>query len=54
MAISKEQRVYNMMDADLIMFTSNLCNTMTRDLSDLGVFGVTSLNVSYCYEAHTS
>ncbi len=36
MAISNEQRAYNMIDADLIMFTSNLCNNMTRDLSDLG------------------
>ncbi|MCX6153128.1 MAG: hypothetical protein NT007_03095 [Candidatus Kapabacteria bacterium] len=46
MAISKDKRMYSMLDADLCMFTSNLCNFMTRDLSDLAVFGITSLAVT--------
>lgn len=40
------QRNYNMTDAELCMFTSNLCNTMTRDLSDLSDFGITASKIS--------
>ncbi|MCX6153078.1 MAG: hypothetical protein NT007_02835 [Candidatus Kapabacteria bacterium] len=31
-----------MTDAELCMFTSNLCLTMTRDLTDLAAFGITA------------
>ncbi len=40
------KRNYNMTDAELCMFTSNLCNTMTRDLSDLSAFGVTAPKIA--------
>jgi hypothetical protein len=40
------RRNYNMTDADLCMFTSNLVNDLTRDLSLVGVFGITSQNIS--------
>lgn len=46
MAISNTPRNYNMPDADLCMFTSNLCITMTRDLADLADFGITALKIT--------
>ena len=46
MAISNTPRNYNMPDAELCMFTSNLCNTMTRDLADLADFGITALKIT--------
>lgn len=39
-------RNYKMSDAELCMFTSNLVNDMTRDLSDLASFGVTAANIT--------
>ncbi|MCX6154073.1 MAG: hypothetical protein NT007_07935 [Candidatus Kapabacteria bacterium] len=45
MTISNFQRNYNFTDGELRMFLSNLCNFMTRDLSDLAIFGVTALSV---------
>ncbi len=46
MATNSVKRDYNMTDAELCMFTSNLCNTMTRDLSDLSVFGITAAKIA--------
>jgi hypothetical protein len=46
MALSNIQRNYNLPDADLCMFTSNLCNTMTRDLTDLTPFGIEVLKIT--------
>ena len=43
---NNNQRVYNMLDAELCMFTSNLCNVLTRDLSDLAVFGLTAAKIA--------
>ena len=40
------RRSYNMLDAELCMFTSNLCNVLTRDLSDLAVFGLTAAKIA--------
>lgn len=40
------RRKYQMTDADLTMFTSNLVNDMTRDLTQLAVFGVTTPNIT--------
>ena len=37
MATYTVQRNYNMIDAELCMFTSNLCNFLTRDLDDLSI-----------------
>ena len=34
-------RNYRMLDAELCMFTSNLCNFLTRDLDDLSILGLT-------------
>ena len=41
MAITSDQRNYNMTDAELCMFTSNLCNFLFRDVSDLAPYGLT-------------
>jgi hypothetical protein len=41
-----EQRNYRITDAVLCMFTSNLCNTMTRDLADLTEFGITAPKIA--------
>ena len=46
MALSNAPRNYNMSDAELCMFTSNLCNTMTRDLTDLADFGITAPKIA--------
>ena len=46
MALNPNDRDFNMPDADLIVFGNSLASTMTRDLSDLGAFGVTSLAVT--------
>lgn len=46
MATNDIQRNSNLTDPELCMFTSNLCNTMTRDLSDIASFGVSSLSVT--------
>ena len=40
------QRNYNLTDAELCMFTSNLCNFLTRDLLDFAAFGVTALKIA--------
>ena len=40
MPTANAQRKYNLSDAELCMFTSNLCTTMTRDLDDLSFFGI--------------
>ncbi|MCX6152629.1 MAG: hypothetical protein NT007_00560 [Candidatus Kapabacteria bacterium] len=40
------RRTYNITDAELCMFTSNLCITMTRDLTDLATFGVVTGNIT--------
>ncbi|MCX6152714.1 MAG: hypothetical protein NT007_00995 [Candidatus Kapabacteria bacterium] len=46
MATANNPRNYNLSDSELCMFTSNLCDTMTRDLSDLAAFGITALAVT--------
>ena len=46
MAIKPEQRLYNMLDAELCMFTSNLCDNLTRDLLDLAAFGMTAPKIT--------
>jgi hypothetical protein len=46
MAINVLQRSYNLLDADLCMFVSNLCNTLTRDLSDLSILGLSVLKIA--------
>jgi hypothetical protein len=46
MAHQSEQREYRFTNADLCMFTSNLCNTLTRDLSDLIEFGITAPKIA--------
>ncbi len=46
MAIKPPQRMYNMLDAELCMFTSNLCDCLTRDLADLATFGMTALKIT--------
>ena len=40
------QRNYNLTDADLCVFASNLAAKMTRDLEDLKNFGVTAQNIT--------
>ena len=40
------QRNYNLADADLCVFASNLAAKMTRDLLDLKNFGVTAQNIT--------
>jgi hypothetical protein len=42
MATLFNKRNYNISDAEICMFTSNLCNTMTRDLVYLADFGITA------------
>ena len=39
---NNNQRVYNMLDAELCMFTSNLCNVLTLDLIDFAIYGLTT------------
>ena len=39
-------RNYNLTDAELCMFTSNLCNFLTRDLLDFAAFGVTAPKIA--------
>ena len=46
MATAIVQRNYNITDAELCMFTSNLCITMTRDLADLADFGITAPKIA--------
>ncbi|MCX6154278.1 MAG: hypothetical protein NT007_08965 [Candidatus Kapabacteria bacterium] len=46
MADKSYTRNYNMSDADLCMFTSNLISDMTRDHVELAVFGVTTPNIT--------
>ncbi|MDT3741241.1 MAG: fibronectin type III domain-containing protein [Candidatus Kapabacteria bacterium] len=46
MAAEFPQRNYRMTDAELGMFVSNLCITLTRDLTDLTVFGVTAPKIA--------
>ena len=46
MSNNSNRRNYNMLDAELCMFTSNLCNFMTRDLSDLAIFGITTAKIA--------
>ena len=46
MATELSKRNYNMSDAELCMFTSNLCVTMTRDLTDLADFGITAPKIA--------
>ena len=46
MADSSEQRNYNLTDAELCMYTSNLCVFLTRDLSELSVFGVSAAKIT--------
>ena len=45
MAIESIQRKYNLSDAELCLFTSNLCDILNRDLDDLSVFGLTSQKI---------
>ncbi len=40
MANVNNPRKYNFSDAELCMFTTNLCTTMARDLDDLSFFGI--------------
>ena len=37
------KRDHSLADADMVTFTDALCSNMTRDLSDLANFGVTTL-----------
>lgn len=46
MTNNNERRSYNLLDADLCMYVSNLCNYMTRDLTDLSIFGVTAAKIT--------
>ncbi|HPO61624.1 MAG TPA: hypothetical protein PK762_00900, partial [Candidatus Kapabacteria bacterium] len=46
MANGEVKRNYNMTDAELCMFTSHLCLTLTRDLADLTEFGITAAKIS--------
>ncbi|MCX6153652.1 MAG: hypothetical protein NT007_05800 [Candidatus Kapabacteria bacterium] len=46
MAYNSTVRNYRLTDADLCMFTSNLCITMTRDLTDLTPFGITAPKIA--------
>ena len=40
------QRNYNLTDAELCMYTSNLCMYLTRDLSELSIFGVSEPKIT--------
>lgn len=46
MSTEKYNRNYKMSDADLCMFTSNLVMFLTRDVSDLTIFGVTAPKIA--------
>ena len=46
MATDMDRRKYTFGDATLCQFTSNLCNTLTRDLSDLSIFGLTAPKIA--------
>ena len=46
MATNQEKRNYSLTDAELSLAVSNLCNTLTRDVSDLGPFGITSAKIA--------
>ena len=46
MAVQSDMRDYRMLDAELCMFTSNLCNDLTRDLTDLTPFGLTAPKIA--------
>lgn len=46
MAKSEIKRNYRMTDAELCMFTSNLCNVLTRDLTDLAAYGIDAAKVT--------
>lgn len=46
MAADLEIRKYKISDAELCMFTSNLCNTLIRDMGDMVAFGLTPNDVS--------
>ena len=41
MATNQEKRNYTLTDAELSLAVSNLCNTLTRDVIELGSFGIT-------------
>ena len=46
MATNVIQRNYNMLDSDLCMFVSNLCNTLTHDLASLSILGLTASKIA--------
>ena len=46
MASIPEQRIYNFLDATLCQYTSDLCNILTRDAVDLGLFGITAPQIT--------
>lgn len=46
MASAPIKRDYNLTDAELCQFTSNLVNDMTRDITDFGDYGVDSTDVT--------
>ena len=46
MASTEEMRNYRFLDATLCQFTSDLCNTLTRDLADLTPFGITAPKIT--------
>ena len=46
MSSIQEQRNYNLTDAELCMAVSNLCNTLTRDVADLGPFGISEAKIT--------
>lgn len=43
---NNEMRNYRMTDAELCMFTSNLCNTLLRDIADMAIFGMTNSKIT--------
>ena len=40
MSSIQEQRNYNLTDTELCMAVSNLCNALTRDMTDIENFGI--------------
>jgi hypothetical protein len=46
MPLAPLQRNYNMPDADLCMFTSNLVGFMTRDITEFGNYGIDAADVT--------
>lgn len=46
MALKPARRDYSMLDAELCMFTSSLCDSLTRDLADLAAFGMTAPKIA--------